>query len=1312
MHKKAGTKRKAKAVGSVVLTACLTASMGTSAFADTGASANKYFNDYNSEEEALDAARALNKELSEEGNVLLKNDGTLPLNGTERISVFGVSSDSLVGGSANSSVMAGGEKESSYGIAEALQSAGFNVNPTLMNFYKADSSEYGEENLNFTGEAKASMEMYDDAAVVVLSREGGEGADVSTATDELVKADDDHKSLKRCNAQDYDEKYDGDEEYFDEEGYHYHKHNLMLTDSEQKLMKYVKKHFNKVIVVLNTSNAMEMGKLQNDDSINAILWMGRPGESGVDAVGEILNGTVNPSGRLVDEWMTDFTTDPTWYNFAYNDQNGSSNKYVKANGESAIALDENSDNSSMGNDKNFYFGVDYEEGIYMGYKYYETYYHDIYTGAQPIPAGYEDMSKEEAANKWWADNVTYAFGYGLSYTNFSYNIEGGLYTEEALENPLGTDVDASAFSSDVDSPQQYDKLYVPVTVTNTGDTAGKEVVQVYVSAPYTSGGIEKASQVLVGYAKTDLLQPGESQTVTVSFNVQDMASYDYNDANGDGVQGDYELDAGTYTVRVMKNSHYDLGTDVNDTADAYSEVSFNLTETAHQHLDDYSQNEVSNHFSADNGVYDDSNENHTMYYNSVRTGEVMEDEQYTETILSRTDMAATFPQTPVYNTTTDEEGNVTGAEGDLVMKQGAIDNWTYYDAFNLNNGYTDQETDKWYIDDDTLAQKMEGWTQEQDNGLTFSDMAGVSLDDTETWNKFMNELSWDELCSVIEDGGYSTTAVDSVGKTKAVDADGPNNFNSTYVWCDEVTISSTWNVKLAEKEGRIMGCLGMFSGATGWYGPGMNIHRSPFSGRNNEYYSQDGIQGGYMVAAVVKGAESKGLVCYVKHLAFNEQETCRDGKVLFAWIDEQTMRENLAKGFQMALQEGGSSAAMTGYARIGGIPNTSNYDLITEMLHDEWGWDGYLVTDGYIGWREATELDIMVRAGSEMQLYTAPFVEELSGEWDAEANSVRITPTEGDSYISNLQYYYVREAAKTILYQTANSTNNQNGFINLTLADGEFTAEQFITADGISVAIDAETLGDSTAVYSIVDGTLPQGMELDAATGAVTGKAEEYGTFTFTVEAVIDTYVRKNATYTMTVNPAFYIDEDWDALDDAQVGVAFESRIESDIFTTEDGRYDEVVYSVESGTLPAGMELSADGAITGTPEAAGIYDVVVKANTSKTTTSTNMFGMEMEQTETNEGTYAIRIIVKDENGELPAEAQAVLDAEAEAAAQAEAEAPAEGEVPTDAEAPADAEAPEGEAPAEAEAPTEGEAPADTEAPTEGEAPAEAEIPAE
>ena len=1150
----------------------LTLSVGISpAMAAEGASQNKFFNDYNTMAEAVAAAEKLNLELAEEGDVLLKNDGTLPLNGNERISVFGVKQDNLLGAS-TSSAFAGAESTSdgSISIAKSLQKAGFNVNPTLVNFYAADNSGIGSENLNFSGEAEASMEMYDDVAVIVFTREGGEGSDANTVTGETVGEDDDHAAL-----------------YTNANGNTY-KHILMLTDSEEKLVEYVKARFDKIIVLLNTSNVMEMGDLQNDPQVCAILWMGRPGMTGTDAVGEILSGKVNPSGRLVDVWPADLSADPTWYNFGSNKQTGTSTSMVTTTGASA---------TGASGDKAGYFAVDYEEGIYLGYKYYETYYWEKYS------------TSASAGQQWYEENVVYPFGYGLSYTTFSMNISGGLYTDEALTQKLGSSVNASSFNTDASNPHaQIEKLYVPVVVENTGNVAGKQVVQVYVTAPYTKGGIEKSSVVLVGFAKTSNLQPGESETVVVSFNVQDMASWDYNDANNDGVKGDFELDAGTYYVRVMESSHYDRSVNVYDETDGYDHVTFTLNGTAHQKTDDFSGNSVGNLFSAENGVFDSKADGYAMYYNNIRTSDLMADGTSAMTILSRADFDGTFPKAPV--TIIAADGTYSG---DLVFKDEAYANWLYYDSFNVTEGDADQADDLWVKAFQEAGGIPADWTQNVDSGLTFADMAGVSADDPR-WTTLMNQLSWEELVSLVENGGYSTAAVESIGKIKVVDADGPNNFSSSYPWCCECVISSTWNTNLANKQGRIMGCFGMFMNITGWYAPGMDTHRSAFSGRNNEYYSQDGIQGGYMAAAVVSGAESKGLICYVKHIALNDQETTRDGKVLFVWADEQTIRENYTKVFQMAMQEGGSSAAMAGYARLGGIPNASNYNFMTALLKGEWGWQGYMVTDGYIGWQEATELDMMVRAGCELQLYTSPYVEEVSGEWDATARdgkgSVVITvtgtpqagvenPNAEASYISDIQYYYTRMCAQRVLYMTANSTNQQNGFANLTYNGKNFAVSQHVSLSNTSVAFEGNVLGNSSAVYTVTAGSLPAGVTLNASNGQLSGTPTEVGTFAFTVEATIDTYVVKSASYVITVDSAFAIADGSDPLDSAKVGRDFYAAITSSVFATSanGGTYDSVTYAAEG--LPAGLTISEDGIISGTPTEAGTFKVIVQVTASK-----------------------------------------------------------------------------------------------------------------
>ena len=1187
----------------------------------------KYYNDFDSMAEAKAAAEELTKELVSEGAILMKNDGSLPLKGDEWISVFGVRSDNLIGASDSAGAWSSDSGGSDNTVAEALKSVGFNVNPTLEAFYALDTSSIGNEVTDFDGKVLESMDMYGDAAVILFSREGGEGSDASTTraasgVSEPAASDEPHEALYTVDGVAY-------------------KHSLMLTDSERELIELVKSKFNKIIVLLNTSNAMEIASLKNDPAISAIIDISRPGVGGLYGLAEILNGTVSPSGHLVDEWPVDFTADPTWYNFGNNAQNSASSTYLYEDGTATGTAGTSTQST------NAYHGIDYEEGIYLGYKYYETYYYDKYNAGSAAEA-----------QQWYSDHVAFPFGYGLSYTTFSMKA-GSLYTDESLRSALGANVDAGRFSSAVGSEAEVKTLYLPVTVKNTGAAAGKEVVQVYVTAPYTPGGIEKSSVVLVGYAKTDILQPGESETVTVSFQVQDFASWDYNDANNDGVRGDYELDEGSYVVRVMESSHFDCSTNVNDATDAYDEVSFTLSGTAHLQLDDFSGLELENLFSEENGIYDADTEDHDMAFNSVRNAEMMADGASGMTLMSRADFDGTFPKAPTAS--------------DLTFRDNVLDNWVYWDEYRVDDtpvmsgglptadikkaASYDEETDPWYK---TAEDIPETWTQAagtydenhlvaynrttlefpmyvssaEESPIKYKDMAGVDWDDPK-WDEFLNQLTYDELCTMVEFSGYCTADIGSVGKLKSADADGPNNLSSTHCWCSEDLIASTWNVELAEKQGRLVGDIAMFIGLNGWYGPGMDTHRSAFSGRNNEYYSQDGIQGGYIAAAVVKGAQEKGVICYIKHCLLNDQET--DRGVLFVWVTEQALRENYAKVFQMALQEGGSKAAMTGYARVAGFANTSNYNLNTRLYIDQWGTNAYFVTDGYIGWQNNADPDIMVRSGNQVELYTTPYVEYLSGEWDAAKGTVLVGP-EGNKTESYTQWYCVRMAAKSVLYNNAAATSNFNGYSELSIAGGALASGTQGLSYTASVGIGDLLTEGSSAVCTLSSGRLPDGLTLNENTGEITGTPNESGEFTIGVSYEIDSYITRDAVYTISIAPAFYMDPDGDPLDSAQVGKDFMARITSNEFTTD--TYESVEYSIVSGALPEGVTLEADGTIHGTPAQDGIFNATVQMTATENSAGDAsgefafLFGGSSEPSGKTLD-YSITMIVADAKGNLP-----------------------------------------------------------------------------
>lgn len=1198
--------------------------------ASAGTLGGKYYSDFTSLEEALEAAGQLNLEVAEEGNVLLKNDGSLPLTGKEYVSVFGVSSSELVGATGNTNSVGNAEGVSERGaIYDSLTAAGFKVNGVLADYYAGlgGAANIGNEVTEFSDAVADSINLYNEAAVIVISRSAGEGSDAATITDEVEDNDylgEDagwkHESLFRGTYSDT-----LSECAYDENSETEYKHYLELTESEEDLIQYVEEHFNKVVVVLNTANAMEVYNLREDENINAILLMGRPGETGHLSVGEILAGEINPSGKLVDEWNTDFTADPTWANFSYGAQAGSQNMYYYVDDEGNVVS--KNDIAWGTHDQNGYYGVDYEEDIYLGYNYWETYYYEYYQSLIAGGAGEEEAAA--AANKWWEKNVTYPFGYGLSYTTFSLNIDAdALYAEgndgKVSDFSLTESSLEELFASSEGNPAQVKTLYVPVTVTNTGDMAGKEVVEVYVTAPYSdSSSLEKSFVTLSGYTKTDEIRPGESQTVYVKVNVQDFSSFDYNDANGNENLG-YELEAGEYVIRAMETSHYDVATDVENTEDAYDEISFTLDSTVALQLDDFSDNLATALFSDDLETYTAStDEDHNQPYTSLRTAAYSADGVSEEVLLSRSNILTYKPEAPTM--------------GDLTLKQEVIENWEYWNTFSAG----DTEEDIWYVDS-----IPSNWTQgtgtADENGvyaITLADMMGIELYDEATesgfsaeWDKFMNQLTVDEMKLLVErqNSMWTTTELATIGKVSTTQADSYNDVRTaggTFLWVDSPTLAATWNTDLANKVGLLRGNIEVLNGWSGYGGKEMDTHRSPFSGRNAEYLSQDGIQGGYIAAAFTSGMESKGVTCYIKHFALNDMETCRDGMNNNVWVSEQAARQIYFKVFQMAMQEGGASGSMTGFARFCATPMSMNYRVNVSMVADEWGWDGFFITDGYSGVSKCTTMETMLRA-HVIPLPLGSSVPNIQGEWDGTLRDGMGNVTI-DGVENSTQYYSLRETAALILYADAKSNDVRNGFVLTTLAAQESTAKQGeeMTAD---LGLSAEELGASVAVYEITEGELPEGVTL-SSDGILSGTPVEAGSYSFTVNCTIDGWVTPElvtgltAAETLNVESAFYVSEGADPLDGAVVGEEYRTAITSDTFAVnENTTYSFVTYSLLEGDLEAyGLTVREDGYITGTPTQSGSVDFTLQVEVG--TESATPWGGTMTSSEyyTYSGTIVI-----------------------------------------------------------------------------------------
>lgn len=788
--------------------------------------------------EAFANAQEVNLKLAEEGFVLLKNENAaLPMNKGARISVFSKNSVNLSYGGSGSG---GFDTSNNKDLYESLNDAGFVTNPTLKRFYESSQSgpvrtanssdlDNGDNQKiataetpqsKYTDAVRNSYADYSDAALVVITRIGGEGFDLP--------------------------RYQGDSEGAVSPDSHY----LELDQNEIDLLTAVTDGtFKRVVVVFNTPSSFEATFLKDsayaafEDKIDAAVWIGFTGSNGITALGEILNGDVNPSGRLVDTWAADFTKNPSFVNFGTGCLPDTTDKY----------------------DGGMYYSVDYEEGIYVGYRYYET-------------------RGETDGEDWYNANVVYPFGYGLSYTTFDWTVGDA----SASEIELGT------------------TITVPVTVKNTGSVAGKEVVQLYASAPYTLGGIEKAHKVLVGFAKTKLLQPGESETVTVSFDPYSAASYDYRDANSNGFSG-YELEAGEYTLYISRNAH-----------ESEKAIALNLAADVQIGTDPTTDSEVVNRYTDSENFLDS--------------------DWQLDTMLSRADWEGTWPtpQTAQQHAGTDRLYEEIRSEE--------------------HNNPTDFDSEEypWFGEEPTLTLR---------DLLPSAEAEGyepvVSYDD-ERWEELMMGCDEEEMIALINNGAYHTLAMENVGLPATIHGDGPSGFtcfmskeqvNGTCQYVSEPVMASTWNINLMNELGEAIGEEGTIGDkATGQpyssiYAPGVNIHRSPFGGRCSEYFSEDPFISGMMGAAEVQGIQSRGVLPTVKHFVANEQETHRSIGGDLSWLSEQALREIYLKPFEYTVKLGETRGIMTSFNRIGTRWTGGDYRLLTEILRNEWGFNGLVICD-------------------------------------------------------------------------------------------------------------------------------------------------------------------------------------------------------------------------------------------------------------------------------------------------------------------------------------------------------------------------------
>ena len=801
-----------------------------------------YQMDFDSEEEMVRSGESLCTLVDAEGAALLLNENdALPLAAGSKVSCFSTSSVNLVYGGTGSGNIDASKANTLKG---ALEIAGMEVNQTLWNFYLGLDEQYKRKKGGtiatasattaecpwelYTDEVKDSVIPYGDAAIVVISRIGGEGADL------------DHRDVNY----------------------------LALDENEREMLERVASmkaggSVKKIILLINSANALQVDFLKdNTYSVDACLWIGDVGISGIDAVGEILSGKVNPSGSLADTYCYNNYSAPAMVNFVPVAYEGSDDDAVPEKARTYMV---------------------YQEGIYVGYKYYETRYEDYV------------MKKGNAGDYDYSADVAFPFGYGLSYTDFAYR-----------------DMEVS-YHSDTD------QFEISVTVTNTGDTyAGKETVQIYVQSPYTAydvkNGVEKAAVALCGFGKTDVLEPGGSQTLQIFVDKRDLASYD---AYGCGTymldKGDYYLTAATDAHDAVNNILAAKGCRAKDgrmDADGSKELTYkwkNAKQDTASYASSLNGTPITNQLSA----------------SDINLSEDLDGQKIT--YLSRSDWTGTFPTEAV--------------------------------KLRLTEKLTAKLQDVQY--DAAAYEAVEMPVLGADNGLKLVDLIGVSYDDPK-WDELLDQLSFDDMVSLIGDSFHWTMPIESVQAPGTRDENGPQGLTASLfkagdeegktalvatAFTSEDVMAATFNTNLMYEIGRVIANNCISAEIACLYGPGSNMHRTPYGGRNFEYYSEDGFLSGEMAKHEVQAMTDRGIFVVLKHFALNDCEQDRIG--LGVWLSEQAAREIYLKAFQAAVEES-DAGLMVAYTRWGAIWSGGNRGLMTNIVRQEWGKTGLNITDNVL----------------------------------------------------------------------------------------------------------------------------------------------------------------------------------------------------------------------------------------------------------------------------------------------------------------------------------------------------------------------------
>ncbi len=826
------------------------------------------------------------REIADEGIVLLKNDNNaLPLDDVTKLNVFGWSSTNpIYGGTGSGSV----DESTCVTLLQGLQNSGFELNTAISVFYTnyLDTRPPVEMGGQDWTVPEPTLDEYDaagifenaksfsDTALVVIARSAGENADLPTSiTDEDTFEF--TGGWSGCSGV----RYSSDPDDIDPS-----KSYLELSNREIAMLERVKSEFNQVIVVINSAGAMELGFLE-DSAIQGALWMAGPGQTGFDSLGNVLKGAVNPSAKLVDTYVYDLHSIPA---FAY----AGAFKYAYPQANALVA--------TSTADWLYATFTNYSEGIYVGYKFYET----------AAEEGFLDFDSA----------VQYPFGYGLSYTTFEQSI--------------------------TDFQNDGTNITVTVNVKNTGSVAGKDVVELYYTPPYYNGGIEKSSVNLIDFGKTDIVDPGKEASVTITFALEDMASYDYSGVKADG--GAYVLEAGEYDISLRSDSHTVIDS---RQVTVSSDIIYNDANDGKRSSD---QATASNLF-------------------DYAAGDV--------TYLSRKDGFSNYAE-------------ATAAPTDMSMTDTVLDGFYCQNTFDASK-----------YDDPNAVMPVTG----AKNGLTIEDMADVAYDDAK-WDSLLDQLTISEMNQLIGTGGYANAKVDSIGLPATIECDGPAAIKNNYTgqsgtaYPAATMIAATWSKELATRRGQSMGRQCDDMNVVGWYGPAMNIHRTPFSGRNFEYYSEDGILSGRIGACEVSGAKEYGVQCYIKHFALNDSESFRKN-MLCTWTNEQAMREIYLKPFEISVKDGGADNVMTAFNYIGNVWAGCCPELLQDVLRGEWGFVGSTVTDWFNGTIDGNMMaDSAIRTGGDKMLSSAGDQKGFATNTDQAATVVAM-----------------RNSCHNILYSLANS---------------------------------------------------------------------------------------------------------------------------------------------------------------------------------------------------------------------------------------------------------------------------------------------------